>query len=332
MKFLNDEEITPPPGILSSIKSGFDITANQIWIILFPILLDLFLWLGPHLEVNNLLSTVIKQFDTLANEGLVPVAEIQRVQESLSELLSLNINLLSILRTFPIGVSSLMGQTVSSGTPLGNPTVYQVESAFAFFLWVSGLTFLGWILGSLYFAWVAKASLQDKEQNLVWAGKAVIQATLLAIIWLIALFAFGTPLLLLFSIFAQINASLAQVALIFLALFAMWIIVPIFFSAHGIFAKKENLFRSLLSSFHLSRFTLPTSSFFVISVIILSQGFNFLWLTPSSSSWMMLVGILGHAFITTALLAASFIYYRDMNVWLEVLLEKLESKTTSAQV
>jgi hypothetical protein len=130
----------------------------------------------------------------------------------------------------------------------------------------------------------------------------------------------------------QINASLAQVALFFSLLFAMWIIVPIFFSAHGIFVKSENLFRSMLSSLHLSRFTLPTSSFFVISVAVLSQGFNILWLTPSTSSWMMGVSILGHAFITTSLLAASFIYYRDMNAWLETLLEKLDSKkATSAQ-
>ena len=61
------------------------------------------------------------------------------------------------------------------------------------------------------------------------------------------------------------------------------------------------------------------------------MGFNALWLTPSPESWMMLVGILGHAFITTALLSASFIYYRDMNIWLEAVLEILESKKTAAQ-
>ncbi len=85
----------------------------------------------------------------------------------------------------------------------------------------------------------------------------------------------------------------------------------------------------MLSSIYLSRFTLPTSSFFVISVIILSQGFNFLWLTPSSDSWMLLVGIFGHAFVTTALLAASFVYYRDMSTWFESFLEKLKTKEIS---
>jgi hypothetical protein len=41
---------------------------------------------------------------------------------------------------------------------------------------------------------------------------------------------------------------------------------------------------------------------------------------------MTIVGIGGHAFITTALLAASFVYYRDMNVWLQTVFEKLQQK------
>lgn len=331
MKFLTDDEITPPPGIISSIKSGLDITANHISIILFPVLLDFFLWLGPQLHVNNLLHIIIAQFEIFAREDIAPIENIQRIQESLNELISLNINLFSVLRTFPLGVSSLMRQVTPISTPLGEPSAYEIESAFIFFLSISGLTLIGWVLGSLYFAWVAETTFQNKEQNLSWARKAILQAILLAIFWFVILLMFGAPLLLVFSIFAQINERLTQVALIFFALFAMWVIVPVFFSPHGIFTKKENLFRSILSSFHLSRYTLPISSFFVISVIILNLGFNALWLTPSPTSWMMLVGILGHAFITTALLSASFIYYRDMNTWLDSVLKILDSKKTSAQ-
>ena len=332
MNLLHNEEISPPPGIISSLKSGFDITANQIGIIILPVLLDVFLWLGPQLRIEKLLRLLLAQFSSLASENLIPAAELQRMQEIMNELLTTNINLYSVLRTLPIGVSSLMGLSIPGKTPLAEPNVQQVETAFSFFLWIGVLTFVGWVLGSFYFAWVAKVSLQNENHNLPWFGKVILQAILLSMLWVIVLITFGVPLLLVFSIFMQINASLAQVALIFSALFAMWIIVPIFFSAHGIFVKRENLFRSMISSFNLSRFTLPTSSFFVICVVVLSQGFNILWLTPSTSSWMMGISILGHAFITTSLLAASFIYYRDMNTWLETLLEKLNAKkATSTQ-
>ncbi len=46
---------------------------------------------------------------------------------------------------------------------------------------------------------------------------------------------------------------------------------------------------------------------------------------------MGLVGIAGHAFVTTALLAASFIYYRDMNNWLEIVFERMKPGTATPQ-
>ena len=294
-------------------------------------LLDLFLWFGPRLSVNRLLAILSEEFSFLARENIAPAAEITRIQESLALLIDLDVNLFSLLRTFPIGISSLISQALPGETPLGVPDVQYLENAFVLILWIFVLTLIGWILGSIYFTWVAKVSLKQDGQDLLWAGKTILQSFLLSIVWTMAIFILGAPLLIVFSIFAQINQSLAQIALVFLALFAMWVVVPFFFSAHGIFTRRENLFRSIMGSFRLSRYTLPTSSFFVLGVLLLSQGFNSLWLVPSSASWMMFIGIIGHAFITTALLAASFVYYRDMFDWLEVLFEKLDSKVTSAQ-
>jgi hypothetical protein len=75
----------------------------------------------------------------------------------------------------------------------------------------------------------------------------------------------------------------------------------------------------------MARFTLPTSSLFVLSALVIAYGLNFVWNIPSSASWMTLVGITGHAFITTSLLAASFIYYRDMQVWLQTVFDRLKA-------
>jgi hypothetical protein len=82
----------------------------------------------------------------------------------------------------------------------------------------------------------------------------------------------------------------------------------------------------------LARFTLPTSGLFLLLYIIISQGLAFLWRSPADNSWLTLVGIAGHAFITTALLSASFIYYRDMNAWLQAILERMQTQPRSADV
>jgi hypothetical protein len=71
---------------------------------------------------------------------------------------------------------------------------------------------------------------------------------------------------------------------------------------------------------------------FVICWFLLSTGLNYLWSVPTADSWMTLVGIGGHAFITTALLSASFVYYRDMNAWLQTVFERLQQKQTTQRV
>jgi hypothetical protein len=61
----------------------------------------------------------------------------------------------------------------------------------------------------------------------------------------------------------------------------------------------------------LTRMTLPTTSLFFLSVLAISEGLNILWRVPPETSWLTLLGIGGHAFISSGLMAASFIFYRD---------------------
>jgi hypothetical protein len=78
----------------------------------------------------------------------------------------------------------------------------------------------------------------------------------------------------------------------------------------------------------MARFALPTSGLFVLSAFVLRRGLNYLWSVPPENSWMMVVGIAGHAFISTALLAASFVYYRDINAWVQTVSERVKQKQT----
>ncbi|NOY99388.1 MAG: hypothetical protein GXP40_09350 [Chloroflexi bacterium] len=330
MEFQRTDNLPPPPGVINSLKSGFDAVANHITAIILPVVLDLFLWLGPHLRLEQFLQPLIAQLNIFAAKNTFSPADVQVAQEFWTRF-SHEFNLMSLLRTFPIGVTSLISQILPGKTPLGEPLTLQIASAFGLVGWISLLTIIGWIFGGLYFSWVSGIISQSEEGRLARTGKAVIQTILLSLIWIGLLFVLGMPTITVFLMFFIISPVLAQATLLFAMLFAMWLIVPLFFLPHGIFMNQQNAFRSIVSSIKLSRFTLPTSSLFVLSVVLLSQGFNLLWSVPADTSWMMLVSILGHAFITTALLASSFIYYRDMNAWLQVVLEQVKAKATSAQ-
>ena len=326
------ESLPPPPGVIGSLRAGFDAVANHVWLIVFPLALDIFLWLGPRLSVDGLLRPFVRYVFLQARRG-VEVSELDQFLETQANFLGLlhNFNLLSLIskfRIFPIGISSLLAQTMPVKTPLGEQNVVQISSVPLLIGIVLILTMIGWVIGGLYFRWVSGITLGQDEAGISLL-RAIIQTFILSVCWLIGLMIILLPLTLILTLLAFINPLLANGAIFVILLLSFWMVVPLFFMPHGIFARRQNAFYSALTSLRLARFTFPTSGMFVISVLILSQGLNYLWSVPPNDSWMTLVGIAGHAFITTAVLAASFVYYRDMNVWLQTVFEQWQKMRTA---
>jgi hypothetical protein len=190
--------------------------------------------------------------------------------------------------------------------------------------WIFLLTLLGWIGGGLYFRAVSWLALANTDAQPLSIFRAIVQTILVSILWGFLSVFIGVPIFLILAVVLQFNAFIANLLVLFLSLASMWVIVPLFFWSHGVFVKQQNAFTSMLTSLRMVRFSLPTSSLFVLTMFLLSFGLNFLWNIPPEDSWMTLVGILGHSFVATALLASSFVYYRDMNIWLQDMLERLK--------
>lgn len=315
------ENLPPPPGVISSIKAGFDTIATHITAILLPLLLNLFLWLGPRLRMNALFDLVKGDAIQIWKAGGVSAEDIQRVLTWYNDTIPA-VNLFWLLRTLPIGISSMLFPQATSATPLGNPSILQV-GALNLLGWIFLLTLVGWIGGGLYFRSVAWITTANKEDQRLSIARAISQTMLISIFWSILLMMIGVPIFLILALVLQFSPFIANLLVLFVSLASMWVIIPLFFWPHGVFLKKQNVITSIISSFQMARFTLPTSSMFVLTVFLLTFGLNFLWAIPPEDSWMTFVGIFGHSFVATALLAGSFIYYRDMNIWLQTVVDKL---------
>ena len=317
---LEVQAIPPPPGIIGSLRAGFDAIAGNIAVILIPLGLDVLLWLGPRLNIDRLAQPFLQQWGTLAaSSGVQPdsvQAQLATYQQFFSEF-----NLLAVLRTFPIGVFSLMSGRLPATTPLGTPAVLEVSSVVNLLGLLLLLTIVGWMLGGFYFRWVAALVVSDAPGT----GQAVLQTLLYSTIWSVLTWTLGMPLFVVLYVLFTINSLVGEAAVLILAFLSLWLIVPVFFSPHGIFIRKQNALASFLGGFQLTRFTLPATSLFVLTVVLIGIGMNVLWSFPAVDSWLALVGFMGHAFITTALLASSFVYYHDMTAWLQTVLSRLRA-------
>jgi hypothetical protein len=320
-------QLPPPPGLIYTLVRGFDSVASHVVVILPPVLLDLFLWLGPHLRLKGFLQPFLDQMPTMAKTFPSTFPDLAAVQQAWTSFMN-QFNLFIIMRTFPVGTTSLLSLQAPGQTPLGAPVSLDAGSFGGIVGWALFLALSGWLIGALYYYWISGVTLKPGVRSL-W--KSIQQTTVLSIIWLGMLLVFGLPALLLISVITLFSPLMGQIILIAGALLLAWLMMPVFFSAHGIFTLQLDAFRSILGSLRMVRFTLPNTGLFLLAFVLINSGLNFLWNTPALNSWWMLVGIAGHAFISTALVAASFIYYRDINAWLTVVFEQLQKQTSPAK-
>jgi hypothetical protein len=278
--------------------------------------------------VDGLVAPVINYFIDQAPQIVTgPDLELllQRQMELLDQLK--NFNLMSLLAKllwwFPVGISSLSAQSLPVTNPFGLQNVIVVSSVWLLLGVAVVLIPLGWIGGGVYFRQVS-VSVQGEGEAGIGILRSIVQIVFLSILCVILLMVLLIPLILLLGVLALISPVIANIAVIVIMFFSFWLIVPLFFTPHGIFIRKQNALYSILSSLRMIRFSLPTSGMFVLSVFILSRGLDILWSAPKSESWLALVGFAGHAFVTTAMLAASFVYYRDMSDWLQNVYERFQ--------
>lgn len=316
--------INQPPRLMNSMIAGFNTVANHVYLILPPIILDIFLWLGPRLSLERILQPLIADMSaTFQQFGSAEMNQAMSASIELWKQFAERFNFFSMLRTLPVGLPSLMAGSVDPATPLGGFTRMEVSSTAGFLLIGLVMAVAGLMLGCFYFSSVSRSSSGPGGlATLRCSGWQAAQTFLLTLLSIALVLMLAIPGMLVISLLTFINPTLATGALLMVALVAMWFLMPLVFSPHGIYTRQLNAVTSMLNSVRLVRYFMPSVSLFILVAILLSQGLNRLWLVPPASSWLTLVGIAGHAFISTALLAASFIFYRSAYAWLEENLAK----------
>src|SRR5215208_4407249 len=185
------ETLPPPPGVIGSLKAGFDVVASHVFLILIPLILDVFLWLGPRLSVNKVLGPAYALLFEQARRELTTPTDIERIatiQNLFNDLLQ-RFNLVSLvsrLQTFPIGISSLVAKTIPADSPMSMQNMVQIASPLGLLFYMFLLIVVGWAIGGLYFRWVSTTALGAKAVGIS-PLRAVVQTFILSAVWFLGL-------------------------------------------------------------------------------------------------------------------------------------------------
>lgn len=316
-----------PPRLIPTLLAGFNTVANHLGLILFPLGLDLLIWFGPQIRLEKFLKPIYAQ----AIQTLIAYnnAELdQLLESSLVEIETMlaRINLVNNISTFPMGVPSLLSGQGIENTPIGAPTILDVNSFGSIVLISIFLFFIGLVLGSVYLSAIAFSTSKNNENfTIEILTKKMIKGLGLALLLLLIIVILIFPVLFVVSLFSLFSPVLSQIVFLFSTFILIWLIIPLTFSPHGVFAKNMGIIQSILFSIKVVRSYLPGTGMFLLAAILIAQGLDMLWIAAPTDSWLTLVGITGHAFIYTALIAASFIYYQKSSEWTNEVLERIKN-------
>lgn len=310
----------PPQGVIASLVTGFETVNARLELILLPLALDLFLWLGPHLSIKSLVPQVMGTMQAaFAQAEADPTTQrnLAILRQALEDY-SATFNIFSVLSTAPLGLPSLLAGRSPMATPVGSPMIWYVDSVPLYLLLLGAFLLVGLFLGAAYFGGIAQ---QVRDKRLSW-GLLLRQVwgdwarlTALGALGLMALLALGLPVSLLTSLIWLFSPPIG--GLVWIAGLALILSTLLYggFALHGMLLQRRGLLTALWDSVRLVQLNLPHAASLFVLIVLINVGLGLVWNIPGDNTWLLLLGLSGHALISTALIAATFVFYQDRYRW-----------------
>jgi hypothetical protein len=332
MQKISVEPPKAPIGFFKSLWKGVEAVNSHLWLLAIPIVLDIFLWFGPHISVAEVLAPFLQMVESAFRSTQGDPALFAPFREFL-----VHFNLFAILSNLPLFPPSIMASRIPVQTPLGLPVVLQVQDPLSGSLLLLAL-FLGSIaLGSSYWL-IAGRAVADRGWNLQSFAARWIRTVGV----MLALFVLLGLLILAFSVFGLIIASVLGVVWLQGSIFItqllvfggigllFWVVLFMVFSPHGTILYQDGILRAMWNSLETSRWIYPLSMWVPILFLILNMIAVQIWALPAETEWVGLLSILGNAYTGSVLVVASLIYYQDKRRWIEQVRALIQSQKAAS--
>lgn len=315
------EKLASLPGVWATLAAGFELTTKHWWLLFIPVLLDLFLWLGPRLSFQSVIVQLLAQW---------PAEAAFYDPRPILELLATRTNMFTYLSVVFIGVPALMNGLVPLQTPLA-PSVIEITSAGRWLGVFVLFTLLGLLLTAIFYSLIGRTVLkqyhnQAAESNnddkpkgqllplpsLLWlAPRTWLRFLGLAILFLLLMIAIIVPISIILAFVTVVSQQAAVIVALSTPVLFFWALIFLSFAPQGLVLNQRPFFKSVGQSVRLLQWNLVPAILLLLVITLVNRILQELLLAADDGSWLTLASIFGHAFVTTAMLVAMFIFYRD---------------------
>lgn len=311
-------------GLIDTLSLGFKLVQRRVWLMLVPILVDIWFWLGPRLSIRPLIDGLLR----LWSQAGLP-NDLAEMADSYRQLLMAVGDQFNLFWLLDSGVTWMQGLVPRLGNAprFGSASATVEVSPLSLLAWVPLLLLIGLGLGSLFLTCLVSQLEVEKAGEegqapvglrswvgrglRIWLGIAVYGFVVLAV-GLAGLMVFSLGLTVVMLFVPGLTTALGTLGFLLLGWVGLWLYLMLYFVVAAIVLDGVSLPQALWRSANVvARNFWGTLGLALLSTLLLS-GFGLIWQRLAGlGPWGTLVGIVGNAFLATGLAAARLIFYQD---------------------
>ena len=315
-------------GLIDILTTGFRVVGRRAWLLVLPVLVDLWLLFGPRLSIQTVVNDMLRLWspDTLpANLALSaePYRQLLEQAGSSFNLWWLLDNSLTWLQTVAPRLSPLLDVGILATRDV---------SWLALLFWTPLILVLGLGLGSAFLTTIAsqmqagttdssadEQNSQDKKSWSFWLrrglrtwGVVLVYGVILLALITVVVFVMSLALTPIMLITPQLASALAALLALVIIWAGLWIYLILYFVVAALVLDGSGLVDSLRRSFRVVTRNFWSSLGLVILTAVILTGFGLIWQRVAVLSPVgIAVAIGGNAVLLTGLTAARLAFYRD---------------------
>jgi hypothetical protein len=306
-----------PLGVIESLQQGFNFLNRHLWLLILPVLLDLFLWLGPRLSIASLVDAFVNMIPVPPDLPAELAANYDLTLETIKHL-GESYNLFSLLVGLLTGLPSLFARLDFQSVGEARNRIIELGSWESAFLWIIILIPVGILIGSF---WLTNIIFDLRRERILtrsflgrWGWVWLNTNLYLIILFLALLFfslLFGMIGATLMAAFGATGVAFFTVLWLLFITFILWLSVGLYFVVFAVAMDGVNLAQAAWRSLNVvGRNALSTLGLLFL-IFLLTQGFGRIWMQLSGHTWGIILGILGNAYLGAAVVIAAILFYQS---------------------
>ncbi len=309
-----------PIGVIDAISAGYRLLGEYWYIVLVPILVDVFFWLGPQVPFRDVIQVWMNALPVEVRQSVMGMLGLSALKN-----LPDGPNMLTLLVQIPGAPASLAAALGGLPAPPGWTRPHYVPSTLPGLLGLMvGLLILGTPVAGLYMSLAAKSVPTVRTRNFplirlwLWVTLNALALVLVGLFLLVGLtFTLGIGMAIIqFFVPSLITGVVALVGLLFgwVSLMAMFFLyfTPASMAAHG-----AHVARALGESMVVVLRNLWSTLGLILVTMLINQGFALIWARVFTGYVGGVISILGNAFLTSGLTIATVVFFHDRYMFWE---------------